>query len=67
MTTEVPQPRLTLTYPAIACSRHVAFLVAGASKAPVVKKVLAHDRSQPAARISSVGQVTWFLDEAAAK
>ena len=66
VTTEVPQPRLTLTYPAIACSREVAFLVAGASKAPVVKRVLAHDRSQPAARVTSIGQVTWFLDEAAA-
>ena len=66
VTTEVPQPRLTLTYPAIACSRQVAFLVAGAGKAPVVKKVLAHDRSQPAARVTSIGQITWFLDEAAA-
>ena len=66
VTTEVPQPRLTLTYPAIACSREVAFLVAGAGKAPVLKRVLAHDRSQPAARVTSIGQITWFLDEAAA-
>jgi 6-phosphogluconolactonase len=61
----VPQPRLTLTYPAIACSRHVAFLVAGASKAHVLTLVLGGDRSQPATRITSAGQVLWFTDEAA--
>jgi 6-phosphogluconolactonase len=64
--TGVPQPRLTLTYPAIACSRHVAFLVAGASKAGVLKRVLAGDRTQPAARVTTIGQLTWFIDEAAA-
>ena len=66
VTTGVPQPRLTLTYPAIACSRHVAFLVAGAGKAAVLKQVLAGDRTQPAARVTTIGQLTWFVDEAAA-
>jgi 6-phosphogluconolactonase len=66
VTTGVPQPRLTLTYPAIACSRHVAFLVAGASKAAVLKQVLAGDRTQPAARVTTIGQLTWFVDTAAA-
>jgi len=66
VTTGVPQPRLTLTYPAIACSRDIAFLVAGASKAAVLKLVLGGDRTQPAARITSVGRITWFIDEAAA-
>lgn len=61
----VPQTRLTLTYPAIACSRYVAFLVAGRAKAPVVRKVLDGDRSQPAARITSAGALIWFLDQAA--
>ena len=62
----VPQPRLTLTYPAIACSATVAFLVAGAGKAEVVRRVLDGDLTQPAARVHAAGQVIWFLDEAAA-
>ncbi len=66
VTTGVPEPRLTLTYPAIACSREVAFLVAGASKAPVLRLVWSGDRTQPATRITSVGRITWFIDEAAA-
>jgi 6-phosphogluconolactonase len=66
VTTGVPQPRLTLTYPAIACSREVAFLVAGASKAAVLKLVFSGDRTQPATRITSIGKITWFIDEAAA-
>jgi 6-phosphogluconolactonase len=66
VTTGVPQPRLTLTYPAIAASRHVAFLVAGASKAEVLKLVLGGDRTQPAARITSIGRIIWFIDKAAA-
>jgi 6-phosphogluconolactonase len=66
VTTGVPQPRLTLTYPAISCSRDVAFLVAGASKAAVLKLVLGGDRTQPATRITSIGKINWFIDEAAA-
>ncbi len=67
VTENVPQPRLTLTYPAIACSRFAAFLVAGANKASVLRLVLGGDRSQPAARISSAGEVIWFTDAAAMK
>jgi len=66
VTTGVPQPRLTLTYPAISCSRDVAFLVAGASKAAVLKLVLGGDLTQPATRITSIGKINWFIDEAAA-
>jgi 6-phosphogluconolactonase len=67
VTEGVPQPRLTLTYPAIACSAVVAFLVAGNSKATVLKRVLAGDRSQPAARITAAGDIIWFVDEAASR
>ncbi len=63
----VPQPRLTLTYPAIACSRFVAFLVAGAGKAAVLRLVLDGDRTQPAARVTSAGEVLWFTDAAAVR
>ncbi len=65
VTNNVPQPRLTLTYPAIACSRHVAFLVAGAGKAAVLRRVLDGDRSQPAARVTAAGELFWFTDAAA--
>ncbi len=66
VTEGVPQPRLTLTYPAIACSRAVAFLVAGAGKAQVVREVLDGDRVHPATRIEAAGELVWFLDRAAA-
>jgi len=65
VTDGVPQPRLTLTYPAIACTNHVAFLVAGAGKADVLAKVLAGDRAQPATQVTAAGEVTWFTDRAA--
>ncbi len=67
VTEGVPQPRLTLTYPAIACSRQVAFLAAGASKRDVLARVLAGDRTQPAARVTTIGELTWFTDEAAVR
>lgn len=66
VTTGVPQPRLTLTYPAIASSRLVAFLVTGGNKAEVLRRVLDGDRSQPAARITSEGDIVFFTDKAAA-
>ena len=63
---DAPHTRLTLTYPAIASSRRVAFLIAGAGKREAIARVRANDRSQPASRITSIGHVTWFLDRAAA-
>jgi 6-phosphogluconolactonase len=65
VTENVPQPRLTLTYPAIACSRYVAFLVAGANKAEVLGKVWAGDLEQPASRVTAAGTLIWFIDEKA--
>jgi 6-phosphogluconolactonase len=62
----VPQPRLTLTYPAIACSDVVAFLVAGAGKREALRRVLAGDRTLPATRVTAIGELIWFVDEAAA-
>ena len=61
-----PEPRITLTYPAIASSRAVAFLVTGAGKASTVAAVRAGDSALPAARVLSQGEVIWFLDSAAA-
>lgn len=63
---DAPHTRLTLTYPAIASSREVAFLLAGAGKQEVFRRIRENDRSQPAARVTSVGRVSWLLDAAAA-
>ena len=63
---DAPHTRLTLTYPAIASSREVAFLLAGAGKQEVFARVKAGDRTQPASRVASIGRVNWFLDQAAA-
>ena len=63
---DAPHDRLTLTYPAIASSRLVLFLVAGAGKAEIVAKVRAGDAAQPSTHIRTEGELVWMLDEAAA-
>jgi 6-phosphogluconolactonase len=60
-----PEPRITLTYPALESSRHAAFLVAGADKRETLSRALAGDQALPAARIRPVGELIWFVDEAA--
>jgi 6-phosphogluconolactonase len=60
-----PEPRITLTYPALDSSRHVAFLVAGADKRAMLSRALAGDPAVPAARVNPVGDLTWFVDAAA--
>ena len=61
----VKQNRITLTYPALACSDTMAFLVAGEGKRAVLKRVLSGDRSAPAARATAIGELIWFVDNAA--
>ncbi|MCH4093153.1 MAG: 6-phosphogluconolactonase [Acetobacter peroxydans] len=61
-----PHTRLTLTYPAIAASRHVIFLVAGADKQPMLARVRAQDTTLPATAVSGLCDVTWYMDKAAA-
>ena len=61
-----PEVRITMTYPAIESSRHVAFLVAGHEKAPVLKEIRVGRSRVPAARIRPVGELIWFVDRAAA-
>jgi 6-phosphogluconolactonase len=60
-----PEERITLTYPALESSRHTAFLVAGADKREPLSRVLAGDRELPSARVQSVGELVWFVDEKA--
>ena len=61
-----PEIRVTLTYPLLESSRHVAFLVAGKGKAAALRRVRAGDSRLPAARVHPVGELTWFVDRAAA-
>lgn len=61
-----PEIRITLTYPAIASSRQVAFLVTGAGKSAILRSIRAGGSQVPAARITSVGDLVWFVDRAAA-
>jgi 6-phosphogluconolactonase len=61
-----PQPRISLTYPALNSSRVVAFLVAGEGKRQILDRVLSGDTGVPAGRLLPVGEVIWFADQAAA-
>jgi 6-phosphogluconolactonase len=61
-----PEPRISLTYPALDSSRNAAFIVAGESKRAAVARVLAGDQALPAARVRPVGRLWFFLDRAAA-
>ena len=61
-----PEVRITLTLPVIDSSRHVAFLVAGRSKAVALTAVRAGDSRLPAARVRPVGELIWSVDRAAA-
>jgi 6-phosphogluconolactonase len=67
---EVKQHRITMTVPLINHSRHIVFLVSGASKAAVVKDVITGPKDQqrlPAQFIQPVdGTLVWMLDQAAA-
>jgi 6-phosphogluconolactonase len=60
-----PEPRITLTYPVLESSRQTAFLVAGADKRETLSRTLAGDQALPAARLRPVGELIWFVDEAA--
>jgi 6-phosphogluconolactonase len=60
------QTRVTLTYPALDDSLHVAFLVTGAEKRDVLKRVLSGDMSLPASRIRPKGELVFLVDSDAA-
>ena len=70
--TEVPVPglnpqvpRVTLTFPALASARSVAFVAAGADKKAMMDRALAGDWELPSARVKSNGELIWFVDKAA--
>ncbi len=63
-----PPERITLTLPVLNAARHVAFVAAGAGKADVLPQVLAPGSALPAGLVQPAsGQLTWFVDEAAAR
>jgi 6-phosphogluconolactonase len=58
--------RLTLTFPALARSREIVFLVCGAEKAEALRRTLARDAELPAARVAPEdGVLRWMVDRAA--
>jgi 6-phosphogluconolactonase len=61
-----PEVRITMTYPVIESSRRVAFLVAGEEKAAIFTAIRAGNSQVPAARVRPVGELFWFVDQAAA-
>src|SRR5262245_6574422 len=62
-----PEVRITMTYPVIESSRQVAFLVAGKEKAAIFSAISTGSASEaPAARVNPIGELTWFVDMAAA-
>jgi 6-phosphogluconolactonase len=63
-----PKPtRITLTYPALESSRHVAFLVAGKEKQEIFSRFQRGQPTLPAARLRQVGTLHLFADAAAAR
>lgn len=57
--------RITLTYPALESSRETVFVVAGAEKKTVLRKVLDGDQALPAARLRPQGSLRFLADRAA--
>lgn len=57
--------RLSLTYPALAKSRRVIFLIKGAGKAKAVREVL-EESAHPAAKVAGLEQTEFWLDTEAA-
>jgi 6-phosphogluconolactonase len=60
-----PEPRISLTYPALDSSKIIVFVVSGAKKRDILARVLANDMSLPAVRIATFGTIYVFADRAA--
>jgi len=64
-----PPERITLTFPVINSSSNIAMVVAGAGKAHPVHVALGDGQDSqvlPVQLVSPEGELTWFLDKAAA-
>jgi len=60
-----PEPRISLTYPALQSSRVILFVVSAAKKRDILARVLANDMTLPAARLATRGTIHIFADRAA--
>lgn len=60
------EARITLTYPALDSSRYAAFLVTGAGKRDMLRRLMAGDAALPAAGVKPTGKLLVFADQAAA-
>ena len=60
-----PEPRITMTYPVLESSADVIFLVAGAGKAAMLKRMVARDPDLPASHVTPTGAFHVFCDAAA--
>lgn len=59
--------RITLTFPVINNAANVTFLVSGAEKAPILKKILETDEDFPCKHVQpSNGKLVWLIDRPAA-
>jgi len=61
-----PGVRITMTYPVLESSRRVAFLVAGKEKTAIFRAIRKGGSRVPAAQVRPVGDLLWFVDQAAA-
>ena len=61
-----PEPRITLTYPALESSGDVAFIVTGAAKRGIMQAIWGGSCELPVSRLRPRGRTHWFLDRAAA-
>ena len=63
---QIPQ-RLTLTFPVLNAAARVLFLVTGAEKAKILRKVLDERATLPATMVRPTdGELIWLVDRAAA-
>jgi 6-phosphogluconolactonase len=58
-------PRVTLTFPALASTREMLFMVDGAGKRDILRRVFAGE-DLPGSRVYANGELIWLLDRAAA-
>jgi 6-phosphogluconolactonase len=58
-------PRVTLTFPTLASTREMLFMVDGAGKQDILRRVFAGE-DLPGSRVQSNGELVWLLDRAAA-
>ena len=58
-------PRVTLTFPALASTREMLFLVNGQDKRDILSRVLA-GKDLPASHARSDGEMVWLIEAAAA-